>query len=183
MSYAGYIIEQIIDTERKINESFPNEIDLRNFLSENIFKAMQENRNKSNNNMKMPDIKNYTYNNEIGLTTIEWSDGTKTTTRAENILTADCYTGFVTAYAKKAAGNNNTINNLFDEWVIEKPKKAAELKAKKERMLAENRAKEERNRKKREKSLIRREAIRLKREHEAKKLAFEKYNVPIDEEC
>ena len=65
--------------------------------------------------MKMPNIKNYTYIDHIGLTTIEWSDGTKTTVRAENPARADQYTGFVTAYAKKAAGNTNNINNLFDE--------------------------------------------------------------------
>lgn len=176
MNNAEYLIEQIIDMERRVNTS----PDL--FLNQ-LLGQCEEIKNESNNNMRMPEIKNYTYNNEIGLTVIEWSDGTKTIAKAENPLNADCYSGFVTAYAKKAAGNNNTINNLFDKWVIEKPKKEAELKAQKERRLAENKAKEERNRKKREKYLIRKEAIRLKREYEAKKLAHEKYNIPIDEEC
>lgn len=176
MNYAGYLIEQIIDMERWVNAK--PDLFLNQFL-----KQCEEIKNESNNNMRMPDIRNYTYNNEIGLTVIEWSDGTKTIAKAENILTADCYSGFVTAYAKKAAGNNNAINNLFDKWVIEKPKKEAEIKVQKERRLAENKAKEERNRKKREKYLIRKEAIRLKREYEAKKLAHEKYNVPINEEC
>lgn len=132
--------------------------------------------------INMPEIKNYTYNIEIGLTTIEWRDGTKTIVRAENPDKADQFTGFMTAYAKKAAGNTNRINNLFDEWIIEKPKRDAESKAREERIIADNKAKEERNRAKREKWLIRREAIRIKREYEARKLANEKYGVPMDSE-
>lgn len=131
--------------------------------------------------MKMPNIKNYTYIDHIGLTTIEWSDGTKTTVRAENPAYADQYTGFVTAYAKKAAGNTNNINNLFDEWAIERPEK--EKKRLCDELIArlEAHEKQERENKKREKRLIRREALRLKREYEAKKLAQEKYGVPVDE--
>ena len=131
--------------------------------------------------MKMPNIKNYTYIDHIGLTTIEWSDGTKTTVRAENPAHADQYTGFVTAYAKKAAGNTNNINNLFDEWAIERPKK--EKKRLCDELIArlEAHEKQERENKKREKRLIRREALRLKREYGAKKLAQEKYGVPVDE--
>lgn len=131
--------------------------------------------------MKMPNITNYTYAPHIGLTTIEWSDGTKTTVRAEDPENADQYTGFVTAYAKKAAGNTNNINNLFDEWAIERPKR--ETKRMSDEMVAriEAQKKQERDNKKREKRLIRREALRLKREYEAKKLAKEKYGVPVDE--
>lgn len=132
--------------------------------------------------INMPEIKNYTYNTKIGLTTIEWCDGTQTIVRAENPDKADQFTGFMTAYAKKAAGNTNRINNLFDEWTIEKPKRYAESKAKEERIIADTKAKEERNRAKREKWLIRREAIRIKREYEARKLANEKYGVPMDGE-
>ena len=131
--------------------------------------------------MKMLNIKNYTYIDHIGLTTIEWSDGTKTTVRAENPAYADQYTGFVTAYAKKAAGNTNNINNLFDEWAVERPEK--EKKRLCDELIArlEAHEKQERENKKREKRIIRREALRLKREYEAKKLAQEKYGVPVDE--
>ena len=131
--------------------------------------------------MKMPNIKNYTYIDHIGLTTIEWSDGTKTTVRAENPARADQYTGFVTAYAKKAAGNTNNINNLFDEWAIERPKKERERLCDELIARLEAHEKQERENKKREKRIIRREALRLKREYEAKKLAQEKYGVPVDE--
>ena len=150
------------------------------YIREQFSRLKNEKRN--DNNMRMPEISNYTYNDKIGLTTIEWCDGTKTIVRAENPDKADQFTGFMTAYAKKAAGNTNRISDLFDEWIIEKPKKEAELKAKKERIIAENKAKEERDRKKREKHLIRREALRIKREYEAKKLAHEKYNIPMDED-
>lgn len=131
--------------------------------------------------MKMPNIKNYTYIDHIGLTTIEWSDGTKTTVRAENPAYADQYTGFVTAYAKKAAGNTNNINNLFDEWAIERPKREAKRGVEELAARLEAHEKQERKNKKREKRIIRREALRLKREYEAKKLAQEKYGVPVDE--
>ena len=131
--------------------------------------------------MKMPEITNYTYIAHIGLTTVEWSDGTKTTVRAENPARADQYTGFVTAYAKKAAGNTNNINNLFDEWAIERPKREAKRGAEELAARLEAHEKQERENKKREKRLIRREALRLKREYEAKKLAQEKYGVPVDE--
>ena len=150
------------------------------YIREQFSRLKNEKRN--DNNMRMPEISNYTYNDKIGLTTIEWCDGTKTIVRAENPDKADQFTGFMTAYAKKAAGNSNAINDLFDKWVIEKPKKEAELKAKKDRIIAENKAKEERDKKKREKHLIRREALRIKREYEAKKLAHEKYNIPMDED-
>lgn len=132
--------------------------------------------------IRTPDIINYTYTPHIGLTTIEWSDGTRTTVRAEDPAKADQYTGFVTAYAKKAAGNTNNINNLFDEWTIERPKR--ETKRMCDEMVAriEAQKKQERDTKKREKRLIRREAIRIKREYEARKLANEKYGVPMDGE-
>ena len=149
------------------------------YIREQFSRLKNEKRN--DNNMRMPEISNYTYNDKIGLTTIEWCDGTKTIVRAENPDKADQFTGFMTAYAKKAAGNNNSINDLFDKWAIEKPKKEAEIRAKKDRIIAENKAKEERARKKRENYLIRREALRIKREYEAKKLAKEKYGIPMDE--
>lgn len=130
----------------------------------------------------VPNIVDYSYNEEVGLTTIKWSDGTKTIARAENPEKADKFTGFMTAYAKKAAGNNNTINDLFDEWVIEKPKKDAAIKAENEKRKNEVKAREERARRKREKYLVRKEALRIKRDYEAKKLAKEKYGIPMDED-
>ncbi len=134
------------------------------------------------NNMTMPNIVNYTYNPEIALTTIEWADGTKTTVRAENPNMADQYTGFVTAVAKKACGNNNTINNLYDEWAIKKPAREFKKQIINNNKLLEEKRIAEKRKTKREQYLIRKEALRLKREYEAKKYANEKHGVPMDED-
>ncbi len=135
---------------------------------------------KENNKIYMPSIVKYSYTEITGVTIIYWSDNTKTIVRAECPETADPYTGFVTAYAKKAAGNSNKINNLFDEWAIEKPKKEAVLKANNEKMKQEIMEREANRKAKRERRIIRKEALRLKREYEAKKLAQEKYGIPME---
>ena len=133
-------------------------------------------------NTNMPEIVNYTYNSETGKTTIKWSDKTETTVVSENPDTADQYTGFVTAIAKRATGNTSHINNLFDKRAIKKP---IQDKIAEEKRIAEdieNKRIADKRKTKREKWLIRREAIRIKREYEARKLANEKYGVPMDGE-
>lgn len=136
-------------------------------------------KNKRENNM--PSIKTYKYNPEIALTTIEWVDGTKTTARAENPNEADPYTGFVTAVAKKACGNDNTINKLYDEWAIKKPAKELEKQILINNKSIEEKRIAEKRKAKKEKWLIHKEALRLKREYEAKKLAHEKYGIPFED--
>lgn len=151
-------------------------------LCEEIASNLKPSIIKERNNMNMPNIKDYTYDSKIGLTIIKWCDGTKTVVKAENPDTADQYTGFVTAIAKRATGNTSHINNLFDKWAIKKPikDKIAEEKCIAEEI--ENKRIADKRRAKREKWLIRREAIRIKREYEARKLANEKYGVPMDNE-
>ncbi len=134
------------------------------------------------NNMTMPNIVNYTYNPKIALTTIEWADGTKTTVRAESPNKADQYTGFVTAVAKKACGNDNTINNLYDEWAVKKSAKELEKQILINNKLLEEKRIAKKRKAKREQYLIRKEALKLKREHEAKKLAHEKYGIPFEDD-
>ena len=136
---------------------------------------------KERNNMNMPNIKDYIYNSKIGLTIIKWCDGTKTVVKAENPDAADQYTGFVTAIAKRATGNTSHINNLFDKWAIKKPFKDKIAEEKRIAEEIENKRIADKRRAKREKWLIRREAIRIKREYEARKLANEKYGVPIED--
>lgn len=128
----------------------------------------------------MPEIVNYTYDSKTGKTTIKWSDKTETTVVSENPNTADQYTGFVTAIAKKATGNTSHINNLFDKWAIKKPIKDKIAEEKRIVEEIENKRIADKRRAKREKWLIRRESIRIKREYEARKLANEKYGVPMD---
>lgn len=130
--------------------------------------------------MSTPKITNYNYNEDTAVTTIEWSDGTKTTVHAEHPDTADPYTGFVTACAKRAFGNNNTINNLFDEWAIKKPEREMIAKIEAENAKIEEQRIAEKRKAKKEKWLIRKRAMEIAKEYEAKKLAHEKYGVPID---
>lgn len=130
----------------------------------------------------MPEIANYIYNSKIGLTIIKWDDGTKTVVKAENPDAADQYTGFVAAYAKRAAGNNSEINNLYNKWTVKIPKLIIDADKMIEKMKVEEVQKEERNRKKREKYIIHKMALQRKREFEARKFASEKYGIPEDED-
>lgn len=129
---------------------------------------------------KLPDITNYTYNETTAVTTIEWSDGTKTTARAEDPSTANGYTGFVTAYAKKAAGNNNKINKLYDEWAVKKPAREMKAQIKANAAALEEKRIVKKRKAKKEQYLIRKRAAEINKEYEAKKLAHEKYGVPMD---
>ena len=149
-----------------------DEIDIEDFF---------KNHNNKGDNFTMPKITNYNYNEDTAVTTIEWSDGTKTTVHAEHPDTADPYTGFVTACAKKAFGNNNTINNLFDEWAIKKPKREMEKEIKINAEFLEAKRITEKRKAKKEKWAIRKRAAEIAKEYEAKKLAHEKYRVPMDE--
>lgn len=139
-------------------------------------------------NQKMPAIVSHTFKN--GRTTIKWSDGTMTQVACDPNK-ADMYTGFMIAVAKKAYGNNNTINNLADKWLFKIPKQKAEREAKEkaekieqERIAANKARKREIYRKKK---IIRDEARRIKEQYEkeeleaeARKMAIEKFGVPAD---
>ena len=69
---------------------------------------------------------------------------------------------------------------MADYWLITKPKREAEARAKAEIQRAEEQRLAERDKKRREKYRIRMEAIRRKETYEAVKLAEEKYGVPAD---
>lgn len=132
-------------------------------------------------NSTMPEIIDYKYNSETGETYIKWADKTETRVKPENGTEPNQFVGFVTAYAKKAAGNTSRINSLFDKWAIKKPVK--DKKAEEKRIADEIEEKRiiEKRKAKREKWLIRREALRIKREYEARKIAHEKYGVSMDD--
>ena len=130
----------------------------------------------------MPEIIDYTYNSETGMTKIKWSDKTETTVYTEIGTVPDQFTGFVVAYAKKAAGNTSRINNLFEKWAIKKPIKDKIAEEKRIAQETEEKRITEKRKAKREKWLIRKEALRIKREYEARKLANEKYGIPLDED-
>ena len=86
------------------------------------------------------------------------------------------------AYAKKAAGNTSHINNLFEKWAIKKPIKDKIAEEKRIAQETEEKRIAEKRKVKREKWLIRKEALRIKREYEARKLANEKYGIPMNED-
>lgn len=95
---------------------------------------------------------------------------------------ADAYYGFTTCYAthitKKFLSKN--ISDIADYWLITKPKREDEARAKADVQRAEEQRLAERDKKRREKYRIRMEAIRRKETYEAVKLAEEKYGVPAD---
>lgn len=184
-------MEKYVDRMATISKIISDDIDGVSYRLQDICFTFDERGleliEKENGTMKvkntyMPEIINYTYNSETGKTTIKWSDKTETTVVSENPETADQYTGFVTAIAKRATGNTSHINNLFDKWAIKKPIKDKIAEEKRIAEEIENKRIADKRRAKREKWLIRREAIRIKREYEARKLANEKYGVPMDGE-
>lgn len=128
----------------------------------------------------MPDIADYSYDEVTGETYVRWTDKTETRVKPEPDAPKEQYYGFMIAVAKKAMGNTSRANNLYDKWAIKKP--IRDIKNEKKRITAENEAKRiaEKRRAKREKWITRKEAIRMKQRYEAKKLANEKYGVPMN---
>lgn len=143
----------------------------------------------------IPKIVDYKYIAENGVTIIKWSDGTSTTVICEP-ETADQYTGFVTAIAKKAFGNGGKMLSEWDRLVVkpvedakkaeEKAKIEAEKKAAEDKLNAETQAKKaakKAERKKKREIEKRAKEIADKYykndvEREAKRIANEKYGVP-----
>lgn len=114
-------------------------------------------------------------------TVLTFADGSKESVECP-ANKADAYYGFTTCYAKhitkKFLGKN--ISDMADYWLITKPKREAEARAKADVQRAEEQRLAERDKKRREKYRIRMEAIRRKEAYEASKLAEEKYGVPAD---
>lgn len=126
------------------------------------------------------EIADYKYNPKTGETYIKWTDETQTTVRPAEGTKPNQYVGFVTAFAKKAAGNTSRINNLFDKWTVKMPAKA-EIEAEKvEAKKAEVKRIAEKRKAKKEKWLLRREVLRRKRAYEAAQIAQKEYGVPVD---
>lgn len=114
-------------------------------------------------------------------TVLTFADGSKESVECPADK-ADAYYGFTTCYAKHIAKKllNKNISDMADYWLITKPKREAEARAKADAQRAEEQRLAERDKKRREKYRIRMEAIRRKEAYEASKLAEEKYGVPAD---
>lgn len=114
-------------------------------------------------------------------TVLTFADGSKESVECPADK-ADAYYGFTTCYAKHIAKKflGKNISDIADYWLITKPKREAEARAKADAQRAEEQRLAERDKKRREKYRIRMEAIRRKEAYEASKLAEEKYGVPVD---
>lgn len=114
-------------------------------------------------------------------TVLTFADGSKESVECPADK-ADTYYGFTTCYAKHIAKKflGKNISDIADYWLITKPKREAEARAKADAQRAEEQRLAERDKKRREKYRIRMEAIRRKETYEAVKLAEEKYGVPAD---
>ena len=122
-------------------------------------------------------ICDYHYAN--GTTTITWLDGTKTTCHCDPDK-ADQYTGFMIALAKHAYGNHNEATNRADYWINKKPEMERKAEAKRIAKEKEEARIDAKRKERRAKNRIRRAAIRRAEEYQAKKIANEKYGVPMD---
>lgn len=146
----------------------------------------------------MPNITSYNFYPKQGTTKLTFDDGTTTVVQSKDPETADIYTGFVSAIAKRAMGNKGGMLKAYHKFV-EQPeidKKLAEEKAKREAEEEKKRAEEERKREEREtiESLAQsykedydedydneQELVEFKKQLEqAKKLAHDKYGVPYE---
>lgn len=114
-------------------------------------------------------------------TVLTFADGSKESVECP-ANKADAYYGFTTCYAKHIAKKffGKNISDIADYWLITKPKRDAEARAKAEIQRVEEQRLAERDKKRREKYRIRMEAIRRKEAYEAAKLAEERYRVPAD---
>lgn len=119
-------------------------------------------------------------------TILEWTDGTTTTVDClENEVNA--YYGFAIALAKKAMGNDNTMNELADYWINKLPAKKAKIQAEIEKCKAEELRIAEKKKAKKEKMEMRKAVLIRKRAYEeAQKqraiaeIAEREFGVPID---
>lgn len=119
-------------------------------------------------------------------TILEWTDGTTATVDCpENEVNA--YYGFAIALAKKAMGNDNTMNKLADYWINKLPAKKAKIQAEIEKCKAEELRIAEKKKAKKEKMEMRKAVLIRKRAYEeAQKqraiaeIAEREFGVPID---
>lgn len=127
----------------------------------------------------LPQIVDYIYNEEKATTVLKWSDGTTTKATVQMGDKPDKLTGFAYAVAKKYYGGNDFFAEA-DYWLIRKPRREKAL-VEKLKQDAENELKREEKRKRnRERRIIRAKTLDRSREYEVRKLAAEKYGVPME---
>ena len=125
--------------------------------------------------IKVSDI----YNEKKATTVLKWSDGTTTKATVQMGDEPDRLTGFAYAVAKKYYGGNDFFAEA-DYWLIKKPRKEKTLIEKLKQDAENERKREEKRKRNRERRVLRAKVLDRKREYEARKLAAEKYGVPMD---
>lgn len=180
-NYEMSCMGDMILTIKNINDHSYDVCENRWFWSDAMLEPVKANSNtKENDNMNMPNIKDYKYNAETGETYIQWTDKTETWVRAEENVKKDQNYGFMSCVAKRAMGNTSRINNLYDKWAVRKPIQDKKAEAKRIKQEIEEKRIAEKRKAKREQWLIKKAARKRMRDYEARKLANEKYGVPLD---
>lgn len=171
MTSIGYVIDHkfmIYPVIRKYEGlSLWADYDYNNGAECDLYDWIGCNSRKCQNNY-VPGIKDYKWQDKV--TTIIWDDGTKTVVKPDSPSTADQYTGFAIAIAKKAMGNDNSLGKLIDEWTVKRPKKLkaerAKLEAEKKARIAEDKVRHIRN----EEKLVKKKLDELRINKKAKDL-------------
>ncbi len=127
-----------------------------------------------------PEIREYYYDPWTGTTVLKWTDGTTTKVRANKDDTPDQHAGFAYAVAKKFFGNGNGAMKEAKWWIEDEPKIREQEEEFCKEYDAEQARKEAKRKADREKRIIKAKALERKREYEARKLAAEKYDVPME---
>ena len=157
------------------DEDFENNKEAENFNNDKKF-----NLGNLTQSLTYPQIRDYYYDEKTTTTVVKWTDGTTTKVKAAEGDTPDQHTGFANAVAKKYFGNGNLFAREAKWWIVDEPKYRAEEEKFCKEYDAEQARKEEKRRANREKRIIKAKALARKREYEARKLAAEKYDVPMD---
>ena len=164
------------------NESDDDEIEdyRHNKEAENLDNNKQFNLGNLATSPTYPEIEDYYYDGKTATTVIKWSDNTTTKVKASADDKPNQYAGFAFAVAKKYFGNGNKSMKEAHWFIDVCPEMDKEL----DRAFAEYVQDEERKKAKREmkreKRIIKAKALARKREYEARKVAAEKYDVPMD---
>ena len=127
----------------------------------------------------LPQIVDYIYNEKKATTVLKWSDRTTTKATVQMGDEPDILTGFAYAVAKKYYGGNDFFAEA-DYWLIRRPRKEKALIEKLKQDAENEHKREEKRKRNRERRVLRAKALDRKREYEARKLAAEKYGVPMD---
>jgi len=169
------------------NEDFENELDDDEIEDYKYNKSCESLDNDKKFNLEnlaqsltYPQIRDYYYDEKTATTVIKWTDGTTTKVKAAEGDTPDQHTGFANAVAKKYFGNGNLFAKEAKWWIVDEPKYRKEEEEFCKEYDAEQARKEEKRRANREKRIIKAKALARKREYEARKLAAEKYDVPME---